>query len=93
MRSSQINSEADFIDLKELFEVGWKNLNLIFYITITLILISIIVSLFLKNYYRSESILMSVESTNQNIASQYSGLASLAGISIPEVVMILWLKH
>jgi len=73
----------DEIDLRELFNVIWEGKKLIILITSVIAICSIVYSLKLPNYYSSESILVSRDSNNSSSLSQYSGLASLAGISLP----------
>ena len=73
----------DEIDLRELFNVIWEGKKLIILITSVVAICSILFSLTLPNYYSSESVLIARDSTNSSSFSQYSGLASLAGISLP----------
>ena len=77
------NILADEINLRELFNVIWEGKKLIIVLTTFLAICSIVYSLMLPNYYSSESILVPRDSNNSNSLSQYSGLASLAGISLP----------
>ena len=74
---------ADEINLRELFNVIWEGKKLIIVITTFIAISSVVYSLMLPNYYSSESILVPRDSNNSNSLSQYSGLASLAGISLP----------
>jgi len=99
------NINADVIDLREFISVLWKEKKLITTITFIFAIGSMMTSLFLPNYYSSESLLIAREDTqNSGILSQYSGLASLAGVSIPsgdnavtEIIEIIksreFLKH
>ena len=73
----------DEIDLRELFNVIWEGKKLIILITSVVAICSIVYSLMLPNYYSSESVLISRDSQNSGSLSQYSGLASLAGVSLP----------
>ena len=73
----------DDIDLMELFNVIWKGKILIILITSVFAVCSIAYSLTLPNYYSSESILIVRDSQNSGSLSQYAGLASLAGVSLP----------
>jgi LPS O-antigen subunit length determinant protein (WzzB/FepE family) len=73
----------DDIDLRELFDVIWKGKKLIILITSVIAISSIVYSLMLPNYYRSESLLVARDSQSSNALSQYSDLASLAGVAIP----------
>jgi len=73
----------DDIDLRELFDVIWKGKKLIILITSVIAISSIVYSLMLPNYYSSESLLVARDSQSSNALSQYSDLASLAGVAIP----------
>ena len=73
----------DEIDLRELFNVIWEGKKLIILITSVVAICSIVYSLKLPNYYSSESVLIARDSQDAGALSQYSGLASLAGVSIP----------
>jgi len=73
----------DEIDLRELFNVIWEGKKLIILITSVVAIFSIIYSLMLPNYYSSESVLVGRDSEDPSSLSQYSGLASLAGVSLP----------
>ena len=73
----------DEIDLRELFNVIWKGKRLIILITSIIAICAVAYSLMLTNHYRSESILIATESQNSSALSQYSGLASLAGVGLP----------
>ncbi len=71
------------IDLTELFNVIWVGKSLIIILTSLITLSTVIYSLSIPNFYTSESILASSDSKELKNFSQYSGLASLAGISLP----------
>ncbi len=73
----------DEIDLRKLFNVIWEGKKLIILITSVVAICSIVYSLMLPNYYSSESVLIARDSQNSSSLSQYSGLASLAGVSLP----------
>jgi uncharacterized protein involved in exopolysaccharide biosynthesis len=73
----------DEIDLRELFNVIWEGKKLIILITSVVAICSIVYSLTLPNYYSSGSILITRDSQNSGALSQYSGLASLAGVNLP----------
>lgn len=85
IRNSQ-NSihHADEIDLQELFKALWLNKNLIIFLTASISLVAVIYSLLLPNIYQSKAVLVSADSNNtiSSALQGYSGLASLAGISI-----------
>lgn len=79
------NNYADEIDLRELFHVLWDKIFYIGAITSIFSLISIIYALMLPNIYQSQAVMMPMEA-NQGMSGmlgQYSGMASLAGISLP----------
>ena len=75
---------GDEIDLRELFNVILKGKKLIIAITSIFAICSIVYSLMLPNYYSSESILVPRDSEKSSGLTQYSGLASMAGISLPK---------
>ena len=79
------NNYDDEIDLRELFHVLWDKIFYIGAITSIFSLISIIYALMLPNIYQSQAMMLPMEA-NQGMSSmlgQYSGMASLAGISLP----------
>ena len=79
------NNYDDEIDLRELFHVLWDKRFYIGAITSIFSLISIIYALMLPNIYQSQAVMMPMEA-NQGMSGmlgQYSGMASLAGISLP----------
>lgn len=73
----------DEIDLRELFKAIWDGKKLILIITSIVGICSVVFSLTLSNYYSSTSILVARNADNTGALSQYSGLASLAGIKLP----------
>ena len=77
----------DEIDVRELFMVLWENKLTIILGTALSALISVSVALYLPNKYTSEALLApraegGAGGTLGQLASQYGGLASLAGINI-----------
>ncbi|MDP2562080.1 Wzz/FepE/Etk N-terminal domain-containing protein [Psychrobium sp. 1_MG-2023] len=75
----------DEVDLKELWKAFWSGKWVIALITSVFILVSVIYSLSLPNYYRTEILLApsSDESSGgAGVASQLGGLASLAGLNV-----------
>ena len=73
----------DEIDLRELFQVLWEGKKLIILITAIVAISSVVYSLQLTDYYRSESLITARSNTNnQSTLSQYSGLASMAGVNL-----------
>ena len=75
------------IDLRELFSVLWEGKIAIVFVTALSAVISVSVALYLPNKYTSEALLApraegGVGGGLGQLASQYGGLASLAGINI-----------
>ena len=83
--SSQENTTyEDVIDLSELFSVLWKAKLIITIITSFFALSSVLYALSLTNFYKSEAILsVAGESNTVSPLSGVSGLASMAGITLP----------
>ena len=82
------------IQIKELFNILWKNKDFIILVTGIFSIVSIIYSLSLNNIYTSKSLLIPTNSSpSNNITNQYSNLASLAGLNSsnnqPDVVVAL----
>jgi len=77
------NASDEEIDLREISKVLWGGKSLIASITVLGAVISVVTSLMLTNIYRSESILQPRDSEALGGLSQFSGLASMAGISLP----------
>ena len=74
----------DKIDLVDLYNTLWKEKKLIIAITSLVAIGSVIFSISLTNYYTSESSLISRSSQDSGgLLSEYSGLASLAGVGLP----------
>jgi len=73
------------IDLFEVLHFAWKKKIFIISLTSLFTLISIVYSLFLPNIYISSALLTTTDQNKSNMGmlSQYSSMASLAGISIP----------
>ena len=76
------------IDLRELFKVLTSGLRIISLFILISGLFSVFYALYQDNYYKSETILRL--SNEQNVASsslsQFSGIASLAGVSLPSSI-------
>jgi uncharacterized protein involved in exopolysaccharide biosynthesis len=86
MSENQKSIGEDEIDLRELFFVLWNNKLKIILITGLISIGSIFYSLSLPNIYKSQAIISSASSSSGNLSSvvsQYSGLADMAGISLP----------
>ena len=73
----------DEIDLRELFNVLWTAKKLIILITAIFAIGSVVYSLSLNNYYKSGSIFLARSASGNQGLSKYSGLAAMAGISLP----------
>jgi len=85
LTNDQLNNiYDDEIDLSELFHVLWDKIFYIGAITSIFSLISIIYALMLPNIYQSKATLMAVEQSSgmSGMVGKYSGMASLAGISL-----------
>ena len=77
-------SQDDSINLKELFAFLWGGKKLIIIITSVFALCSILYALSLPNHYKSEAVLTLADGPNETgVLARYSGLASIAGISMP----------
>ena len=76
---------GDEINLYDLLRVIWKKKFYIGAITSLFVLISILYALSLPNIYKSSAILIPVDADSGmgGMLQQYSGMASLAGISLP----------
>ena len=73
----------DEIDLRALFNVLWTEKKLIILITAIFAIGSVVYSLSLNDYYKSGSIFLARDASGNQGLSQYSGLAAMAGISLP----------
>jgi len=83
-RDSSQSYVDDELDLRELFNDLWVNKLFLVALTSLFALISIIYSLTLTNIYTAETTLApSASSDMSSNLSQYAGLASMAGISLP----------
>lgn len=82
--TSEVNFD-DEISLRELFIVLWENKISIILMTLVAATISVYIALSKPNYYTSSILLSPANSSSASNSSfsQYSGLASLAGISLP----------
>ncbi len=74
----------DEVDLQELIKVLWKEKILISIFSIIVAICSIIYALSLSNFYSSESVLISRDSQDSGLLSQYSGLTSMMGINLSD---------
>jgi uncharacterized protein involved in exopolysaccharide biosynthesis len=84
-RSNQSPVHEDEIDLRELIKVLWQGKLWIIGTTFIAAIISVAIALWLPNIYRAEALLATDEGGGglSSLASQYGGLASLAGIQLP----------
>lgn len=77
--------EDDEIDLRELFGVLWAGRKLIVAITAAAAVVSVVIALSMPNIYKAEALLTSTGEDQgglAGLASQFGGLASLAGVSL-----------
>lgn len=81
--SDSSHSMNDEIDIFEIISILWKKRVFIILVALASATISSIASLMMTNYYTSESILISADSNASSNLSEFSGLASLAGIGLP----------
>tara|TARA_B100000767_G_scaffold275270_1_gene311379 strand:- start:12219 stop:13154 length:936 start_codon:yes stop_codon:yes gene_type:complete len=81
---NDIESDVSTIDVFQGFKIIWKNKLLILLITFIASVGSVIYALSLPNYYTSSALLSQKDgSSSEGLLSQYSGIASMAGISLP----------
>ena len=83
MQENELYFDDDEIDLRELFNVLWTAKKLIIQITAIFAIGSIAYSLSLNNHYKSESLLLARNASETQGLSQFSGLAAMAGVSLP----------
>ena len=79
------NKDFDIFDIREIFEILFSAKIKIILITSIVSIVTVVAALLIPNIYKSEVILAptSASSNLTKLASQYSGLASMAGISLP----------
>ena len=81
----QPSTTDDEIDLKELFMVLWHRKSIILGVTLLAAVISVGVALYLPNIYSTSALLAPKSSESSGLsqmARQYGGIASMAGISL-----------
>jgi uncharacterized protein involved in exopolysaccharide biosynthesis len=87
MSDNEIDSSQSYvndeIDLLELFNILWVNKLFLATLTGLFALASIIYSLSLTNIYTAETTLAPSASRDSSNLSQYAGLSSMTGISLP----------
>lgn len=78
------DKKYDEINLREIFDVLWEGSLTVILFTSLIAIGSIVYSLQLTNYYKSETlIVIRSDSQNQGVLSAYSGVASMIGVSLP----------
>ena len=85
-RLSERDDAYQDLDLAELLAVLWAGRGIIAVITSIAASLSVAVALWLPNIYTSTALLAPAESSGGGLSSmmkQYSGLASLAGVTLP----------
>jgi hypothetical protein len=85
LNNKQDSFNEDEINLQEFFNVLFKGKWIIISVTAFVSVVGVVYSLLLPNIYESKAVLVPVDSSNGISAALkgYSGLASLAGISLP----------
>ena len=87
MSNSKSEISDDEIDVLELIKVIWDNKKIITVITALAAFFSVIYSLAQPNIYRGDALLAPAEEKSggmAGLASQFGGVASLAGIPLPD---------
>ncbi|MBI4745951.1 MAG: hypothetical protein HY786_05275, partial [Deltaproteobacteria bacterium] len=80
--------DEDEIDLLEYWRIIWKRRLMISILTIIIVMTTAIASLFMKDIYEARAVIIPVSSEKSggslsSIASQFGGIAGMAGISMP----------
>jgi len=77
--------DADGISLSNIFNIFRSNIRLFIIIVATITSLTIVYSLLLPNVYQAEVIAIAAEETSRPnpVRNSFSGIASIAGISIP----------
>jgi len=80
-------NETDLLDkeieFKEIVELVWNAKKILLSVSLITVIFSSLYALSIDDYYRSKAILVPSENQDMGFMSQYSGLASLAGVSLP----------
>ena len=78
------NEDISYIDINTLLMSLWRGKYIILATTLLFSLVSVYYALSIPNYYKSSALLkVAGQNSSPSIMSQYSGLASIAGISLP----------
>ena len=81
-------ASEDAIDLKEIFQTLWRKKVLIIVVNSAVVILTAIATLMMPNVYRSETRMIPADESKGGglaaLASQFGGLASLAGINLSE---------
>lgn len=84
--TNNFGNESDEIDLKELFSVIWAGKLKIILITAVITIAAVVYALSLPNVYKATTVLAPTNQESQGglsgLASQYGGLAAMAGINL-----------
>ena len=85
LSESQLSNYQDDIDLVALLKLIWSKKFLVIAVTISFAIGSIVYALLLPNIYSSQAVMLPAEQDKGmgGLLDQYSGMAGLAGISLP----------
>ena len=75
--------ESDEISLIDLAATIWRRKWLVILITVLAAVLSVVYALMQPNKYSATSSVLPISGSSSSLLSQYAGLASLAGISLP----------
>lgn len=87
IQGSNISSQEDYIDLRQLFSILWQGKWIIIAITFVFALCSVGLALYLPNEYKATVVVKANDSSGGKLgqlAGQFGGLASLAGINLDD---------
>ena len=80
--------QDDEIDLRELVTVLWSGKKIILSVTALFAVVAVIVTLLIPNQYQATAVVSPAQNGNNSMlgamASQFGGIASLAGIKVPK---------
>tara|TARA_B100000900_G_C20542830_1_gene701256 strand:+ start:61 stop:990 length:930 start_codon:yes stop_codon:yes gene_type:complete len=85
-KQSTTQKNADEIELALILKIIWNKKKNLFFSSLVVSSLAALISLTLPNIYTSKSILAPAQTNESlsNIASRFSGMASIAGFSIPK---------